>query len=46
MSAIFLVQTSEFIEDSYNDIEIFNELRHRLTTANSFPLNCSCIGKK
>lgn len=51
MSAVLLVQTSEFIEDSYNDREIdtntFNELRHRLkTTANLFPLNCSCIGKK
>lgn len=51
MSAVLLVQTSEFIQDSYNDREIdtntFNELRHVLrTTANSFPLNCSCIGNK
>lgn len=51
MSIVLLAQTSEFIGDSYNDREIdintFNELRHRLrTTANSFPLNCSCIGKK
>ena len=50
MSMIFLAQTSEFIEDSYNDKEIsldtFNELRHNLRTAsNSFPLNCSCIKK-
>lgn len=51
MSTVFLAQTSEFIQDSYNDREIdvntFNELRHTLrTTANSFPLNCSCTGKK
>lgn len=51
MSIVLLAQTSEFIGDSYNDREIdintFNELRHRLrTTANSFPLNCSCINKK
>lgn len=51
MSFVFLTQTSEFIQDSYNDGEIdlntFNELRHRLrTVANSFPLNCSCISKK
>ncbi len=51
MSAVLLIQTSEFIQDSYNDREIdintFNELRHILrTTSNSFPINCSCIGKK
>lgn len=51
MSTVLLVQTSEFIQDSYNDREIdtntFNDLRHILrTTANSFPLNCSCTGKK
>lgn len=51
MSMVLLAQTSEFIGDSYNDREInldtFNELRHMLrTTANSFPLNCSCIKKK
>lgn len=50
VSAVLLVQTSEFIQDSYNDREIdvdtFNGLRHVLrTTANSFPHNCSCIGK-
>ncbi len=51
VSAVLLVQTSEFIQDSYNDREIdvdtFNGLRHVLrTTANSFPRNCSCTGKK
>ena len=51
VSTVLIVQTSEFIEDAYNDREIdlntFNGLRHRLkTTANSFPLNCSCTGKK
>lgn len=51
MSMVLLAQTSEFIGDSYNDREInldtFNELRYMLrTTANSFPLNCSCIRKK
>jgi hypothetical protein len=51
MSTVLLIQTSEFIQDSYNDREIdintFNELRHVLrTTANSFPNNCSCTGKK
>ena len=51
VSAVILVQTSEFIQDSYNDREIdvdtYNELRHVLrTTTNSFPTNCSCIGKK
>ncbi len=50
VSAVLLVQTSEFIQDSYNDREIdtntFNELRHILrTTANSFPRNCSCSKK-
>lgn len=50
MSTVLLVQTSEFIQDSYNDREIdtetYNELRHTLrTTANQFPLKCSCTKK-
>lgn len=50
MSSVLLVQTSEFIQDSYNDREIdtdtFNKLRHMLrSTANQFPLNCSCTKK-
>jgi hypothetical protein len=50
MSVVLLIQTSEFIQDSYNDREIdtktFDGLRHNLrTTANSFPLNCSCTKK-
>jgi hypothetical protein len=51
MTIVLLVQTSEFIQDSYNnreiDVNTYNELRHVLrTTSNSFPINCSCIGKK
>lgn len=51
MSVVLLAQTSEFIQDKYNDGEIYKDiydaLRFRLkTTANSFPLNCSCIKKK
>lgn len=51
VSPVLLVKTSEFIQDSYNDREIdvntFNELRDILRiTANSFPLNCTCTGKK
>lgn len=50
MIAILSNQTSEFIEDSYNerkiDTDTFNDLRHMLkTTVNQFPLNCSCIKK-
>lgn len=50
MIAVLSNQTSEFIEDSYNDrkidIDTFNELRHRLKTAvNQFPLNCVCAKK-
>lgn len=50
MIAVLSNQTSEFIEDSYNDRKIdmdtFNELRHRLKTAvNQFPINCSCVKK-
>lgn len=51
MSMVLVVQTSEFIGDSYNNREIsqdiYDELRHRLrTTANQFPLNCECTKKK
>lgn len=50
MSFVFLAQTYQFLQDSYNDKEIdsktFNESMYRLRSiANSFPLNCSCVKK-
>ncbi len=51
MSAVFIAQISEFIEDSYNHKEIsqdtFSELRNRLrSAAHQFPLNCLCNCRK
>ena len=50
MIAVLSNQTSEFIEDSYNDrkidVDTFNELRHSLkTTINQFPIKCACTKK-